>query len=534
METKTIPVVTSPLLLRPTASARDVTAFPMDFPVLADIRGLPLDILKKSWPEIPWDDDNQLQARWDYCQVYQVSDVFLGTDGVLFTKDHFYLPPYDLWLTTLEVLQKHLQNDLVFNIRKQTVTFPSAEFPSCFRWRPSLQLPFATSPRGHPRFRWSPNRSPRADLEPFVERHRRVISLIHPECGMYFHWLIEAQSRLLLVLDVLRREPAVRLLVDDQGYGGCYRNRWTSSFLARAGIPEERLIHYDPRKIYLIEDLILPHPFVSPYIPRSVLHGLRNWWVPRSASLHLALSRLTFLHTTTFSFLRPAHAIGSPAPAAQRRLVILMRRGTEADRELPPEERDVRRVSNHGALLEALRAATALRNGRHTAAGPAPAACATASVGPGQEQQRDDQPPAAAPDGGLTDAGHRDPPCQHPPPLEVVEFTSVSLPTAAHAVDLFSRAALVLGPHGAGFANIVFAPARCRVLEIFPIPREQRKIGCRPCFWSLALTMEQQYQAFPVMFEDTDEQGWSAWDVPEFEVPVADVVKTAIEMLDHE
>jgi len=118
----------------------------------------------------------------------------------------------------------------------ETVTFSEAEFPSCFRWRPSLQLPLYTSPRGHPRFNWQSDPDAGADQAPFVVELDRAVSLVSPEssgaCNAfifhffdkvrlgYFHFLVEVQSRLVLVLDQLRADPTLKILIDNAGFGG--------------------------------------------------------------------------------------------------------------------------------------------------------------------------------------------------------------------------------------------------------------------------------------------------------------------------
>jgi len=54
--------------------------------------------------------------------------------------------------------------------------------------------------------------------------------------------------------------------------------------------------------------------------------------------------------------------------------------------------------------------------------------------------------------------------------LEKIGFESVQLDglTIKQQADLFAPADVVVGPHGAGFANIIFAKGKIRVLELFP------------------------------------------------------------------
>ena len=60
------------------------------------------------------------------------------------------------------------------------------------------------------------------------------------------------------------------------------------------------------------------------------------------------------------------------------------------------------------------------------------------------------------------------------PKLRWVAFAGAPATLAAQAA-LFGRAALVVGPHGAGLANLAFVPATCRVLEL-PIRHNANKM----------------------------------------------------------
>jgi hypothetical protein len=54
-------------------------------------------------------------------------------------------------------------------------------------------------------------------------------------------------------------------------------------------------------------------------------------------------------------------------------------------------------------------------------------------------------------------------------------------------VDLFSRAEYIVGPHGAGMANLLFAPVGARVVELFA----PRFIGA--CFYGITIVLGQPY-----------------------------------------
>ena len=73
--------------------------------------------------------------------------------------------------------------------------------------------------------------------------------------------------------------------------------------------------------------------------------------------------------------------------------------------------------------------------------------------------------------------------------LEPLGITPVAVETlAAEAqIDLFRNAELIVAPHGAGLANLVFAQAGCRVIEL------QSDAYCHWCFRRLAALKEVAY-----------------------------------------
>ncbi|HEX5724982.1 MAG TPA: glycosyltransferase family 61 protein [Longimicrobiaceae bacterium] len=100
------------------------------------------------------------------------------------------------------------------------------------------------------------------------------------------------------------------------------------------------------------------------------------------------------------------------------------------------------------------------------------------------------------------------------PGEEVVDFDSDRWTPAAQ-VALFARARVVVGAHGSGLANLVFAPAGARVLELMP----ERSFF--PLFWHLAQALGHRYAVHVV-------PGVSKYD--NFRVPPAEVT-AALERL---
>ena len=57
----------------------------------------------------------------------------------------------------------------------------------------------------------------------------------------------------------------------------------------------------------------------------------------------------------------------------------------------------------------------------------------------------------------------------------------------AEQVRTFGQASWIVGPHGAGLTNIMFAPPGCTVVEFMP------DVLCRPHYWGLATSLGQRY-----------------------------------------
>ena len=82
-----------------------------------------------------------------------------------------------------------------------------------------------------------------------------------------------------------------------------------------------------------------------------------------------------------------------------------------------------------------------------------------------------------------------------PPPPEVVLFDHRGLSVAEQA-SLYARAAVVIGVHGAGFANALWAPSGAHIVEIVPVDVHlDFQCGLTP-FWQTATLLGQRKHAF--------------------------------------
>jgi len=73
------------------------------------------------------------------------------------------------------------------------------------------------------------------------------------------------------------------------------------------------------------------------------------------------------------------------------------------------------------------------------------------------------------------------------PEEEWIIFNSLAF---SEAVELFSRAKLIIGAHGAGLSNMIFAPKGIPIIELFPNDMVNL------CYWHLSWTLENRHSCF--------------------------------------
>lgn len=80
------------------------------------------------------------------------------------------------------------------------------------------------------------------------------------------------------------------------------------------------------------------------------------------------------------------------------------------------------------------------------------------------------------------------------PDLEWVIFDRLSV---ADTATLFSQAAVIAGPHGAGFSNMLFSKSGTRIIEFMPL--EQPNL----CYWHLSEMLGNPYVMIPIRSDRT-------------------------------
>jgi hypothetical protein len=74
------------------------------------------------------------------------------------------------------------------------------------------------------------------------------------------------------------------------------------------------------------------------------------------------------------------------------------------------------------------------------------------------------------------------------PHLEWITFDSLSVSETA---DLFSQAAIIVGPHGAGLTNMLFSDSGIRIIEFMPL------VNPNLCYWHMSELLRNEYSMIP-------------------------------------
>jgi capsular polysaccharide biosynthesis protein len=105
--------------------------------------------------------------------------------------------------------------------------------------------------------------------------------------------------------------------------------------------------------------------------------------------------------------------------------------------------------------------------------------------------------------------------------LEKAGFEEVELEGLSFRkqVSLLSQAEAVAGPHGAGMTNLLFVPRGARILELFPPG------FINPVFYSMAISLDQEYYYLVGYSEPEDRNAEGARDLDHFRVDPEKMVR---------
>ena len=113
------------------------------------------------------------------------------------------------------------------------------------------------------------------------------------------------------------------------------------------------------------------------------------------------------------------------------------------------------------------------------------------------------------------------------PQLQVRLFDSASMPILRDQIKLFSQAVAVVGAHGAGLTNAIFAPRGAVVLEL--LPQLLQRASVTMIFWHLAVSVGHGHATYVVPHELM--VGDNATALHNFRVPPGDIAQHLHAML---
>ena len=288
---------------------------------------------------------------------------------------------------------------------------------------------------------------------PELAAHRCLFVLEQFMTVNYWHWLTDALPKALLYAEMAGEAEGCKVLA--------YDFPWTRPFLAIV-LGQQRahdaMLPYRPSTLYHACRVLLPFPSALDAPSHAQLVALRGAVLPHAAAAAVAAAAVA--------------AVGTRAP-----LVLLqLRQGGRGS----SVHGAGRALTNLPELVRALRRAFG----------------ASASDGSGGSDGSDGGAAASAADEGVegTEGGvHRRRGAA--PTVEVVVFDHRGM-SVAEQVALYTRAAVVIGVHGAGFANALWASAGARIVEIVPIDVHlDFQCGLTP-FWYVSELLGLRHEAF--------------------------------------
>lgn len=82
-------------------------------------------------------------------------------------------------------------------------------------------------------------------------------------------------------------------------------------------------------------------------------------------------------------------------------------------------------------------------------------------------------------------------------PEEFVMFDHRAVERLDQHLDLFQQTKVLIGPHGGGFYNLIFCPAKTLVIEFFPDNRYDQNVALAS-FWISTRMIDGKYYILPM------------------------------------
>lgn len=302
---------------------------------------------------------------------------------------------------------------------------------------------------------------------PTWEYWGRIVTVLQRSAHAYYHFVAECLPKLLLVSIDLEEHPDAVVLMDES-YGG---GAWTREFFSMLGVSSSQLVSRTPGRVYLADTVHLMKP----------------------TPLHRGHSEL--IRIMSRSVIQAA-ALGPPAAAARAHVPT----DSAAD--------EWARQQGKGAdtILLVVRTPTNNQHSQQHAACKLSGGCKVREVVNSEELRAALQ--------------------QDFSNLRVRVFDSAGMPVREQIL-LFSHAVAVVGAHGAGLTNAIFAPPGGVVLEL--LPEMLQRASVHMIFWHLSASVGHRHASYIVPHNLMTSDNSTA--LHNFRVPVPDVVRHLRSML---
>jgi len=300
---------------------------------------------------------------------------------------------------------------------------------------------------------------------PTWEYWGRIVTVLQRSAHAYYHFVAECLPKLLLVSTDLDEHPDAVVLMDES-YGG---RAWTREFFSMLGVSSSQLVSRTPGRVYLADTVHLMKP--------TPLH--------RGHSELIRIMSQRLIH---------AAALGSPVVRGH----VPMDSVSEKWARQQGEEADT--------ILLVVRTPTNNQHSQQHAACKLSGGCKVREVVNSEELR-------AALQKDFSN-------------LRVRVFDSAGMPVREQIL-LFSRAVAVVGAHGAGLSNVIFAPPGGVVLEL--LPEMLQRASVHMIFWHLSASVGHRHASYIVPHNLMTSDNSTA--LHNFRVPVPDVVRHLRSML---
>ena len=296
----------------------------------------------------------------------------------------------------------------------------------------------------------------------------RIVTVLQRSAHAYYHFVGECLPKLLLVSSDLEEHPDAVVLTDES-YGG---GAWSREFFNMLGVPSSQLVSRTPGRVYLADTVHVMKP--------TPLH--------RGHSELIRIMSRKLMH---------AAALDTPASA-----------GVDPQESVPWHSR--RRYGEEADTI--LLVVRTPKNNQHS---QQHAACKLSGGCKVREVVNMEELHAALQ--------------REFPQLKVRVFDSAGM-SVRDQILMFSRAVAVVGAHGAGLTNAIFAPPGGVVLEL--LPEMLQRASVHMIFWHLSASVGHAHASYIVPHNLMTSDNSTA--LHNFRVPVPDVVRHLSRLLRQE